>query len=526
MIFLIGSERVALDDKYASYSPYLSVLSSTSVGVDMDGDAFVIEEDHDSFMSYLSYLRGESFPMNEEIEMFFDKMGHPNEMKYPHEYWAIKLRDNWIRDNFYRLELYKDSYYNLVEIPVKNDLVLGSTMVASSCEFRFSPFVLPEYAYIAGGAALYMSGYSDTLGDIDVFFVAQREVAEKYIRDNCSKINDTVSVRRIGVKGNKSYKMQFIHRLYKSPAEIIYGFDLDCVGVLYDGKKLWATERALFSLKNKMNWFDPMRASPSYAFRLSKYKTRGFSIGLPLFSKEDIDTESIDAFFTMLADAFVIEMEQQGDDLTHFSNSVHYNEVKKLSLILPYIATIFKYTTKSVDMHILSNTLSVFEREKRFGSIWGSALYVAQSVLDEAHIPRDPASVLILSEFYSVHSYRWKRSDYDVGLRKSLICGCTEKGVQTICKRFGTTFSAEEVREHRSFWEKRPIIWKEQNPMEQVTSTFQPEPVKDIRSWYRNSMFHRNNVAKKHDFSIKSTAKVTDIATVSLASLTLDEPLY
>jgi hypothetical protein len=77
--------------------------------------------------------------------------------------------------------------------------------------------------------------------------------------------------------------------VYTCPSEVVHGFDVDCVGFVYDGEKLYATKRALYAAKNGVNWFDPSRSSPSYAYRLIKYKRRGFNISLPLFTNININ---------------------------------------------------------------------------------------------------------------------------------------------------------------------------------------------------------------------------------------------
>lgn len=78
---------------------------------------------------------------------------------------------------------------------------------------------------------------------------------------------------------------------------MVHGFDLDCCGILWDGSyeykdykvpALWATERAIYANKHKVNWFDPERASPSYAYRL-----RGYEIMLPMFDKDIVDQGSV-----------------------------------------------------------------------------------------------------------------------------------------------------------------------------------------------------------------------------------------
>jgi hypothetical protein len=67
--------------------------------------------------------------------------------------------------------------------------------------------------------------------------------------------------------GNKFYEIQIILRQYKCPAEVVYGFDVDCCSILYDGVNYYTTERAQYSQLNKINHFDCDRMSNSYIYR-------------------------------------------------------------------------------------------------------------------------------------------------------------------------------------------------------------------------------------------------------------------
>jgi len=79
-------------------------------------------------------------------------------------------------------------------------------------------------------------------------------------------------------------------RLYKSPAEILMGFDIDCCSVGFDGVRVWANPRCARALKMQYNLVDLTRRSPSYEVRLFKYSKRGFSVAVPGFDREKVDT--------------------------------------------------------------------------------------------------------------------------------------------------------------------------------------------------------------------------------------------
>lgn len=74
---------------------------------------------------------------------------------------------------------------------------------------------------------------------------------------------------------------QIILRLYKSPAEILMGFDVDCCCVGYDGKDVYALPRAKRALTKRYNLVDMSRRSLTYETRLYKYAKRGFAVAVP-----------------------------------------------------------------------------------------------------------------------------------------------------------------------------------------------------------------------------------------------------
>jgi hypothetical protein len=76
-------------------------------------------------------------------------------------------------------------------------------------------------------------------------------------------------------------KIQFILRLYKTPSEILHGFDIGSSAVGFDGKQLLFTTLSKFAYEYHANIVDTTRRSTTYERRLRKYFERGFSIILP-----------------------------------------------------------------------------------------------------------------------------------------------------------------------------------------------------------------------------------------------------
>ena len=472
MYFKVRDRVFTIDDEYVKYSPYLSTLISTDVNVDTEDSIPIIDADPEHFNEYAKFLQGSDFHMDEEIEALFDYMGHSNKMGYPLDYWRVKLQDNWIRDNFYRLELWVDPYYGLIEIPIvrKLPIPLHPMFVESSDSTRI---------YAAGGVCLYMAGYTSDFSDVDLFTTSKSE-ATKYlsfpdnVRYRYSKNCISFWGHDIGIQVSNDHgtdtlsrkKFQFILRLYKSPSEIVHGFDVDCCGILYDGHCLWATKRALYAIQNKVNWFDPSRSSPSYAYRLSKYSIRGFKISLPHFDESLIRYDKIDDMLKRIEKRyFSITPNYESVDIGDINIQDPYNTLMRLAKILK--------SKKTIKVNDLVTRLDLENNLRKSTSRYGTMIrYIigdCKSVKDI--VPKDPVSILILSKLYSLHTAYWSRSDYDSSV---------------ISYDVLNVYGSHPIRKLLP-----RLQWKEQNPMEQISSTFYPDPIGSeeyqLKEWYLTS---------------------------------------
>jgi hypothetical protein len=92
-------------------------------------------------------------------------------------------------------------------------------------------------------------------------------------------------------------KVQVILRMYKSPAEVLYGFDVDCCACAYDGRQVWVTPRCLRAIRTGLNVLNPLHASPRncYEIRLAKYATRGYAVQVAGIYESRIDRDNIQA---------------------------------------------------------------------------------------------------------------------------------------------------------------------------------------------------------------------------------------
>lgn len=140
-------------------------------------------------------------------------------------------------------------------------------------------------AYFRGPALDDVRNYVDILMDEH----------KKISRESLFKIMDE------DIKYLNFREVQVILRLYKSISEILHGFDVDSCGFGWDGKNIWATQRAIHSITKRFNVVNFERLSPSYEYRLVKYAARGIPIYVPNFSKQRVDYEKIQEKITEIS---------------------------------------------------------------------------------------------------------------------------------------------------------------------------------------------------------------------------------
>lgn len=459
MLFSVGTHILEIEDLAAMYCPLIAKMLETPVPVDRDDYGNItlnIDVDIDWLSdTYIVFLEtGHIRIPNNTESVYLHIMGHSNTMKYPLNVWAMKLRDNWIRDHFYTRKLYLNPRYDLIRIPMKKEL----------------PVPIPKGWYVAGGAAMCALGLINEIKDIDMFTALGKREADSsmaFLHGGAIRPDEHVpdgSLYDAVVSGYavsytewlppeyKGYKMQMILRRYKCLSETLHGFDLDCVGVAYvpkgtyigsgvyeDKDSMYLTRRAALSIKYKTNWMDPMRSSPSYIDRLIKYKRRGFNIFTPLLNESNIDNDAIVSYISTVR-ALYIDMEIEDSARQGIVGAI--DDLESIAAWLPL------YKMLGILMTIGS----------------GYVPYDAYKL--------SPQSRLILAAhrntYISMNDSRGLRmhppSDYGD------VRGVSSKGIMD--------FSISELQ------------WKEQNPMEQLTSTIQPIPIEDISAWYAESPFY------------------------------------
>lgn len=150
---------------------------------------------------------------------------------------------------------------------------------------------------LAGGSVFCALHSIDKIEDYDLFFYGYEATEALELIDRVISHPSVLSVTRTpyaitfetwrqvtnkhGHIRHLTEKHQFILRLYKTKAQILLGFDLDSCRLGFDGQTLYATESAVFSLKNRVNVVDFDRMGRTYERRLAKYAHRGIAVYVP-----------------------------------------------------------------------------------------------------------------------------------------------------------------------------------------------------------------------------------------------------
>jgi hypothetical protein len=401
------------------------------------GDAY--NEEIVDLEYYIRFLETGN-PYNQEI---WDYMGHGNTFGFDEEYNKVRLEDRWIRDHMYKLNL--GEMHGLVEVKMVKDIGELDCHI-----WKIRKIFRGCNPIIAGGAALYAAGGTDKYGDIDVFFIGEDcDRAEKILIQNKDwfEFNDRCATYRLD-----SYNFQVIFRKYKSLTEIIHGFDVDCCGFLMDGNKVYATKRAKYSLDNKVNWFDPDRMSSSYVFRLAKYASRGFEIKCPGITIKNVDVMAIER------------------DILQYGNYNRYMGYINTKPPLPDPATYMEYyrtlELSGIGLGYLQLIMldSIRNRRPHMKTVFEDLFY---------RFKVDYATLLFMAAYMKIYPPSCN-STYD---NEDSIIGDNIESKDVVTKQRYDDFSGK-------------ITWIEQDPMTQVTTTFNPLPILDIHDYYSMSKYY------------------------------------
>jgi hypothetical protein len=93
---------------------------------------------------------------------------------------------------------------------------------------------------------------------------------------------------------DNAMKLQYIHRVHDSVAQVLGGFDLSCAQVSFDGKAFQCTYIAMLAVATGVIPLDFSRISRSWSFRLRKYQNKGYTFLALGLSAESITKEPIE----------------------------------------------------------------------------------------------------------------------------------------------------------------------------------------------------------------------------------------
>ncbi|EKG11707.1 hypothetical protein MPH_11200 [Macrophomina phaseolina MS6] len=182
---------------------------------------------------------------------------------------------------------------SLADMDWSNVVAAGSSVVTS---------LLPVPGKYAGSKRALRQYYHEIIApasDVDLFIYGLSEEAalekikliERKVKDSILAETTTIRTKHAITIASQypTRHVQIVLRIYKSVAEILTGFDVDCSCVAYDGNQVYASPRALAAYMTQVNSIDLTRRSPSYENRLSKYSRRGFEVYWPQLDRSKID---------------------------------------------------------------------------------------------------------------------------------------------------------------------------------------------------------------------------------------------
>lgn len=483
----------------------------------------------------------------------FEMLGHCNTQHFDDDFWKVKLHDNHLRNVFHSADLASknDGYFDLIDVTWKYS---SGAIVALR---HIWSLIGHEKIVLAGGALIsFLQGRE--IKDLDLFFVrASEEEALDVMKrrgvyhtegHNVFRTNHSVSFLMETHRGKETIlphecDVQYILRLYSCPSEVVHGFDLDCCGLLYDGSKVWATQRTMYSLNKMMNWFDVERASPSYIYRLSKYMFRGFAINMRFSESIAVDSELMDKLRDVTMSAAVWKEKSMEHYIKYMLNPLtrgklfgSYNTAalrnmfdKLMVHVRPNIerllaGVISPSTPEHEELLRLNNSMTIREaiehvhsnldqiRQQRFEYSSNLETCVACFKINKFITRPDAFSCLLLSSYFNHTRASWRVSDYgpEVKNDETRLNEDHYKQLNRMGSPYNISFStgiSVKVVSDEETGEKyipdelffipfnlssvigdstrftQEVRFVKQDPMKQVSSTFNPISIADINRW-------------------------------------------
>lgn len=182
---------------------------------------------------------------------------------------------------------------SLSDMDWSNVVVAGSAVVTSLLpvpeEYRSSKRALRQFYHDnfapASDVDLFLYGLTEEQA-IDKIKMIEDKVKNAILYETTTvRTKNTITI----VSQYPTRHVQIVLRIYKSIAEILTGFDVDCSCAAYDGNQVYVSPRALAAYVTQTNQINLSRRSPSYENRLSKYSHRGFEVFWPALDRSRVD---------------------------------------------------------------------------------------------------------------------------------------------------------------------------------------------------------------------------------------------
>lgn len=144
------------------------------------------------------------------------------------------------------------------------------------------------------------SSYNSSDIDLFLYGVTSDEAANAKLREihalivrNTGGRGDVIrTARAVTILNAGPYRhVQVVLRVYKSPAEVLLGFDIDSCTVGFDGKDVYCMERFKRAMTKRYNLVNISRRSLTYEQRLYKYSRRGFAVAVPNLDKSRVNPD-------------------------------------------------------------------------------------------------------------------------------------------------------------------------------------------------------------------------------------------
>ncbi|KAK1143690.1 hypothetical protein N8T08_006090 [Aspergillus melleus] len=210
---------------------------------------------------------------------------------------------------------------SLSDMDWSNVAVAGSAVVTSLLpvpeKYRSSKRALRQYYHDkfapASDVDLFLYGLSEEEAIAKIKMIEDKVKNAILYETTTVRTKNTITI----VSQYPTRHVQIVLRIYKSIAEILTGFDVDCSCAAFDGNQVYVSPRALAAYVTQTNQIDLSRRSPSYENRLSKYSHRGFEIYWPALERSRVDPTIFERSFSRtvgLARLLVLEKLPKSSD--------------------------------------------------------------------------------------------------------------------------------------------------------------------------------------------------------------------